>query len=374
MKTSPQSALALGPILALAAALAPYSMQADVQHSDFGRMPDGTVVEELVLTNAKGSTAKIITYGAALIEFDVPDKDGKPGNVVLGCGNLADMMKQTAHLGATIGRYGNRIAKGHFTLNGKAYTLPLNDGPNHLHGGPMGYDHVVWKGRPVRSSDGTAAEFTYVSPDGDEGYPGTLNARVTYTLTEDDALRLDYLATTDKDTPINLTNHTYWNLAGSGNILGHELLLNAKTYTPVNDTLIPTGEIIPVAGGPMDFTRAKPIGRDIGQLTNHPQGYDHNYVVNGGGGKLALAARVRDPSSGRVMEVLTDQPGIQFYSGNFLDGTIVGPDGKPFNQYAAFCLETQHFPDSVNHANFPSAILHPGEVYRTTTVYKFSTR
>lgn len=358
------------PLVARAAA----SPKASVQRSTFGRMPDGTVIEQYTLTNKKGVVAKIITYGALLTEMHVPDRSGRLGDITLGFDNLDGYLKGHPYFGATIGRVGNRIAKGQFTLDGKTYTLAKNDGPNHLHGGLKGFDKVVWNAQEIPARGGVAVRFTYTSPDGEEGYPGTVTAAVVYTLTDADELRLDYTATTDQATPINLTNHSYWNLAGEGDILRHELTLLANRYTPVDDTLIPTGELAPVKGTIMDFTKPMTIGSRIRQLTNKPQGYDHNYVLNRGGNRRALAARVYEPRSGRVLEIYTDQPGIQFYSGNFLDGTLTGKRGVVYHQHNGFCLETQHFPDSINHPNFPSTVLRPGQVYRSTTIHKFKVR
>jgi len=349
------------------------AMPAAIVQSPYGRLPDGTQVDLFTLTNANGLVCKVITYGAIITELDVPDRAGKPGDVVLGFDNLKQYAAPNPHFGAAIGRVGNRIAKGRFTLDGKTYKLATNDGPNHLHGGVKGYDKVVWTARPVATADGPAVEFHYLSRDGEEGYPGNLDVTMTYLLSNRNLLQIVYLATTDKDTPINLTNHSYFNLACGGDILGHVLMLRASRYTPVDSTLIPTGEIVPVAGTPFDFTQPKAIGRDLGRLTNHPQGYDHNFVLDGGKG-LALAARVHEPVTGRVMEVFTDQPGIQFYSGNFLDGTVTGKKGAVYLQHTGLCLETQHFPDSINQPKFPSTVLHPGETYRTTTIYQFSTQ
>lgn len=357
-----------------AAGSAKTAMKASVTQSSFGKLPDGTPVELYTLTNKKGAVCKVMTCGAIITELHVPDRAGQPGDIVLGFDNLEGYLKGHPYFGAAIGRVGNRIAKGRFTLDGKTFTLATNNGPNHLHGGLKGFDKVVWKAEPLQVKDGAAVRFNYTSPDGEEGYPGTLKVTMVYTLTDKNELRIDYEAATDKATPVNLTNHSYWNLAGGGDILGHELTLRARRFTPVDDTLIPTGEIRPVKGSPMDFTRAKPIGRDLKQLTNDPRGYDHNYVLDSGGGRMALAARVFEPKTGRVLEIRTDQPGVQFYSGNFLDGTLTGKHGAVYQKHFGFCLETQHFPDSVNHPSFPSTILRPGQTYRTTTVHKFSVK
>jgi aldose 1-epimerase len=321
--------------------------------------------------------AKVITYGALLTELHVPDRDGKLADVALGFSKLEQYMGDHPYFGATIGRVGNRIGKATFSLNSKTYTLAANNGPNHLHGGLKGFDKRVWKAQPVQVAGGAAVKFTYVSPDGEEGYPGTLTASVTYTLTDKNELRLDYVANTDQPTPVNLTNHTYFNLAGEGvgDIKGHELTLLADKFTPVDATLIPTGEIAPVKGTVMDFLRPTAIGARIEQVPGPaPVGYDHNYVLSSGGGVLALAATVKDPTSGRIMDVLTTEPGIQFYSGNFLDGTLTGKAGVKYQKHTGFCLETQHFPDSVNRANFPPTILQPDKTYKTTTVYRFSAK
>ena len=365
-------ALASAALLA-APGFAADAMPSNVAQSPYGRMPDGSPVEQYTLTNANGLFLTVINYGAIITEVHVPDRDGKLGDVVLGFDHLGDYLTKSPYFGAIIGRVGNRIAKGKFTLDGKTYALAVNNGANHLHGGLKGFDKVLWAAEPITVPDGTAIVFRYTSPNGEEGYPGTLKVKATYTLTNTNELRFDYEATTDRDTPVNLTNHSYWNLAGQGDVLRHALMLNAPEYTPVDDGLIPTGQIAPVAGTPMDFTHPKTIGRDLGQLKDDPQGYDHNFVLREGGhGSLTLAARVYEPVSGRVMTVFTDQPGVQFYSGNFLDGTLRGKKGAVYRQHDALCLETQHFPDSVNHPNFPSTILHPGETYRTTTIYRFT--
>jgi aldose 1-epimerase len=344
-----------------------------VKKEPYGKTPDGTAVDLYTLTNANGLKVKIITYGATITDVELPDRGGKLENVALFRDSLEDFMdKSTPYFGSTIGRYGNRIAKGKFTLDGKEYTLATNNGPNSLHGGVKGFDKVVWKAEPVKSKDSVGVKFTYVSPDGEEGYPGTLTAGVIYSLTDKNELKMDYIATTDKPTVVNLTNHIYWNLsgAGSGDILGEELMLNAGKYLPVvDDGLIPTGQVKPVKGTPMDFTTPMTIGSRIDQVLG---GYDHCYVLNKKEGEaLTLVAKVVDPKSGRVMEVYTTEPAVQFYSGNFLDGTITA-GGKTYQKHAAFCLETQHYPDSPNQQAFPSTVLRPGQTYKHSTVHKFS--
>ena len=334
-------------------------------------MPDGTAVEAYTLTNEQGVLAKIITYGATLTEMQVPDRNGILGDVALGFDQLDPYLTRKGYFGATVGRVANRIAHGKFVLDGRTYSLATNNGPNHLHGGILGFSWLVWRAEVLAGLEGPSVAFHLASPDGNEGYPGALEVTVTYTLTNGGELRLDYRATTSEPTPINLTNHSYWNLAGSGTILEHEVTLNADRYTPADDTSIPTGIIAPVAGSPMDFTRPLPIGRNIGQLTNTPQGYDHNWVINGPGDALTWAAKVTEPKTGRTMEVLTDQPGVQFYTGNYLNGAATGKGGTVYARHTGFCLETQHFPDSVNHPNFPSTILRPGEVFRSTTIHRF---
>jgi aldose 1-epimerase len=342
-----------------------------IEMRGFGRTPSGERVELYVLKNGD-LTAKIMTYGAIVTELRVPGRRGKSEDVTLGFDDLQGYLSDHPYLGATIGRVANRIAKGRFSLGGEQYTLAINNGPNSLHGGRKGFDKVVWKAEEVRRPDGPAVTMTYLSRDGEEGYPGNLAAHVTFTLMED-GLKIDYEATTDKATPVNLTNHSYFNLSGAiaGTILDHEVMIAADRYTPVDDTLIPTGEIAPVRGTPMDFTSPTAIGARIDQLKGDPGGYDHNYVLQGGEGRPALAARVRDPRSGRVMEVLTTEPGLQFYSGNFLDGTVKGKGGVVYRKHQGFCMEAQHFPDSVNQPNFPSVILQPGKTYTQTTIYRF---
>jgi aldose 1-epimerase len=343
-----------------------------IQRNEWGKTKDGIAVELYTLTNKHGVMAKISNYGATLTELHVADKDGKMGDVVLGFDNLAQYEKDSPFFGATAGRVANRIAKGQFTLNGVAYQLATNNGPNHLHGGIKGIDKAVWKAEAMQSKDGPAVRFTHASPDKDEGYPGKLDIAVTYTLTNENELKIDYKAKTDKATPVNLTNHAYWNLGtpAAGDILDHILFINADRFTPVDTTLIPTGELLPVKGTPMDFTTPTAIGARINQQPLPGGGYDHNYVLNGKDGKLALAARVTDPKSKRTMEVWTTEPGVQFYTGNFLDN-IKGKDGVVYKKHWGFCLETQHFPDSVNHPNFPSTILEPGQTYSQVTVHKF---
>ena len=346
-------------------------VRSSVQSSAFGKLPDGTAVDLYTLTNANGLVAKITSYGAIITELHVPDRQGVLGDVVLGFDNLDQYLKGHPYFGATVGRVANRIAKGRFTLDGKTYVLATKNGPNHLHGGLKGFDKMIWKAEP---QTGAAVKFTYTSPDGEEGYPGTLAVAVTMTLRDVNDLRLDYAATTDQPTPVNLTNHSYFNLAGAGSALEHEMMIAADCYTPSDSELIPTGEIKPVKGTPMDFTTPQRIGSRFAQLRTNPLGYDDNYVLNAGGDVLALAARVCEARSGRVMEVHTTQPGVQFYTGNFLNGSLTGKRGVVYQQHCAFCLETQHFPDSVNQLKFPSVILRPGQTYRRTTIYKFSTQ
>jgi aldose 1-epimerase len=346
---------------------------ARVESAEFGQMPDGTKIESFTLYNAHGASAKLIGYGATVTELHVPDKDGKMGDVVLGFDNLEGYLGNHPHFGGAIGRYGNRIAKGKLIVDGKEYQLAINNAPNSLHGGPTGFDRRVWKGEKVEVKDGAAVRFTYFSKDGEENFPGNLTATVTYTLTNTNEFKLEYTATTDKDTVVNLTNHSYFNLAGSGDVLKHVLYLNADKYTPVDATLIPTGEIASVEGTPLDFRKATEIGARIGEIKDIG-GYDHNFVVNGEAGKLRIAARVTEPTSGRQMEVWTTEPGVQFYSAIGLNGSIVGKGGAAYPKYGALCLETQHFPDSPNRPNFPSTLLKPGTRFHSETIYKFSAK
>lgn len=342
----------------------------------FGKLPDGTPVEIYTLSDG-AFEARIATYGGILVSMKAPDRNGNAADVVIGFDDVEGYVSNfnspsSAFFGALIGRYANRIAHGSFTLDGKKYTLPLNNGENSLHGGPHGFNNVVWKAKSI--ADGV--ELTYLSRDGEAGYPGNLRATVRYTLNKGD-LRIGYSATTDKHTVVNLTNHAYFNLAGQGHILKHDLTLHASRFTPVDAGLIPTGEKKPVESTPFDFRKATAVGARINADDTQIRlghGYDHNWVLDSGGGRLAEAAELYDPGSGRVLKVLTDQPGIQFYSGNFLDGSIKGKGGRPDEQHAALCLETQHFPDSPNHPDFPTTELKPGQHYHTVTVYSFSAR
>jgi aldose 1-epimerase len=351
-------------------------MAARVEKFDFGKTADGTAVDLYLLTNANGLKAKVITYGAILTELQTPDRDGKMEDVVLGFDDLKGYLAGHPFFGATTGRVANRIAKGKFTLDGKEYTLAINNGPNSLHGGNKGFDKAVWKAKEVERPDAAAVEFTHTSPDGDEGYPGNLAVTVVYSLTNQNEIRIDYTATTDKATPVNLTNHSYFNLAGpaSGNILGQEIMIAADEYTPGDDTLIPTGEIKSVKGTFLDFTSPMPIGARMDQIKTDPAGYDHNYVLRTKGDIKQVAVRARDPKSGRVMEMFTTEPGVQLYTSNFLDGKTKGKGGVVYGKQQAFCLEAQHYPDSVHHDNFPSVILRPGKTYTQTTIYKFSAK
>jgi aldose 1-epimerase len=349
--------------------------QAAVTKKDFGKTADGRPVELYTLTNANGMSAGIITYGGTLVTLTAPDKTGKFGDVILGFDDIAGFEKGTAYFGALIGRYGNRIGKAQFSLDGKTYKVPANDNGNSLHGGTKGFDKRVWTAKP---GTGAELELTYVSKDGEEGYPGTLTSKVVYSLTEKNELKIDYTATTDKPTVVNLTNHAYFNLAGpgEGTILNHEVTINADRFTPVDSGLIPTGELRPVKGTPFDFTKPTTIGARIDQNDEQlkfGKGYDHNWVLNKGAGGLTKAAEVHETKTGRVMEVWTTEPGLQFYTGNFLDGSLKGK-GKSFPHRGAFCMETQHYPDSPNKPSFPSTTLKPGQTYKTTTLYRFTAK
>ena len=345
-----------------------------IKREIFGKLPDGSDAYLFTLTNAGGMVMKVTNYGGIITSLQVPDKKDRHADVVLGYDRLSDYLAASPYFGAIVGRYANRMAGGSFTIDSTTYYLARNDGANHLHGGIKGFDKVLWEPQEVGTPLGPALKLHYLSKDGEEGYPGYLDVTVTYTLTDDNELKIDYIAATDQPTPVNLTQHSYFNLAGAGhgNILDHVMQINASRYTVVDSSLIPTGELRDVAGTPMDFRTPTAIGKRIKAVGGHPVGYDHNYVLDSAG-LNHLAARVYDPSGGRAMEVYTDQPGIQFYSGNFLNGSNIGKGGHPYEQYTGFCLETQHFPDSPHHPEFPNAILRPGEVYRTTTIYKFLT-
>jgi len=373
-----QQALRMIATSGLCLALFTLSAEAEtkVTSQPFGKIPDGTAVEIFTLSDGPYE-ARITNYGGVVVSLKAPDRNGKSADVVLGFDDLNGYVANfngpsTAFFGAIIGRYGNRIGHGSFALDGKKYSLPLNNGENTLHGGPHGFNNVVWKAKPITNG----VELTYLSKDGEAGYPGNLSAVVRYTLVKGD-LRIEYSATTDKDTVVNLTNHSYFNLAGQGDILSHQLTLHASRFTPVDAGLIPTGELKSVEGTPFDFRKATAIGARINaddEQLHRGRGYDHNWVLDSGGGKLMEAAELYDAGSGRVLKVLTDQPGIQFYSGNFLDGSIKGKGGKPDELHAALCLETQHFPDSPNHSDFPTTELKAGARYHTVTVYSLSAR
>jgi len=341
----------------------------------FGKTPDGAEVSIYTLKNSKGVEARIMDYGGIVVSLKVPDQKGALGDVVLGYDNLADYIKATPYFGALIGRYGNRIAKGKFTLNGAEYTLATNNIGNHLHGGIKGFDKVVWNAKSVEGKAGSALELKYTSRDGEEGFPGTLSVTALYTVTEQNELRLDLSATTDKPTVCNLTHHSYFNLAGKGDILGHRVMIKSSCFTPVDETLIPTGELKPVDGTPFDFRKATAIGARIDvkdEQLKFGLGYDHNWVIDKPAGKLALMAEVREASSGRIMQVLSTEPGLQFYSGNFLDGSNVGKGGVAYQYRTGFCMEPQHYPDSPNKPQFPSVVLKPGETYHSTIIYRFT--
>ena len=347
----------------------------DITQESFGRMPDGGRVNIYKLTNANGLRAKVINYGAILVSLEVPDRNGKLVDVALGFDDLESYLKPNPLFGATVGRYANRIEGARFTIDGKEYKLTANAGKNHIHGGRAGrFDKVMWNAHPFGSNEKKGVQFKYTSPDGDEGFPGNLKCTVTYILTNLNELKIQYEATTDKPTIVNLTNHSYFNLAGAGasDVLAHEIMINAEFYTPGDKALIPTGEIHSVKGTPLDFTEPKTIGSRIEQLTQ-TRGYDHNYVLKNSDGSLVPAARVYEPTNGLVMTVHTTEPGMQFYTANGMRG-IKGKGGKIYGRHYGFCLETQHFPDSPNKPHFPSTVLRPGQKYSTMTVFKFSTR
>lgn len=352
---------------------------AEARRGEFGALADGTKIESVELANGKGVSARIITLGAAIQQLVVPDRQGKPADVVLGYATAQQYLDQPQYFGATVGRYANRIAKGKFTLDGKQYSLETNDGPNHLHGGKRGLDKVVWKIDSVTPGSPARVVLSHTSPDGAGGYPGTLKVTATYSLNDNNELSIEYRATTDKATIVNITNHSYFNLAGeasTSDVMGHRLTLFASKYTPVDETLIPTGELRAVAGTPFDFRQPKAIGERVrdgkDQQLRIGRGYDHNYIVDGKPNELRPAARVEDPNSGRVMELLATGPGVQFYSGNFLDATSVGKTGRVYRQGDGLCLEPQVFPDSPNRGDFPSARLNPGATYVNTMVLRFS--
>lgn len=385
------SALALAftlPVLATATATASAEpskkaepkAESAVAETAFGTLDDGGKVTLYTLTNPSGAEARIINFGAIVVSLKVPDRQGKLRDVVLGYDDLAGYVKDKDFFGSTVGRYGNRIAAGKFTLDGKSYQLDVNNGPNHLHGGAHGFYKKLWKAEPVKGKDGPGVKLTYVSKDGEEGYPGTVTLTLTYTLTRENGLRLDYQGTTDKATVLNPTHHSYFNLSGDPKrtILDEELMIDADKTTPVGPGLIPTGKLADVAGTPMDFRKATKIGARVDAKDEQLElgkGYDHNWVLRGGAAKKARkVAELFDPTSGIVMQILTDQPGLQFYSGNFLNGTIHGKGGVAYQHRTALCLEAQLFPDAPNHPTFPSAVLRPGQTYKQTTVYQFSTR
>jgi aldose 1-epimerase len=362
--------------LSLAMPQTPQQQGSPVTVAPFGRMPDGKAVEVFTLRNARGMEVRAITYGAIIQSIRVPDRSGRIGDVTLGYDSLPGYLTASPYFGAVVGRYANRIARGRFTLGGKTYRLATNNGPNHLHGGVKGFDKVVWEAKSFQRGDTAGVEFQHTSPDGDEGYPGTLQVSVTYTLTPSNQLEVEYRAKTDRATPVNLSQHSYFNLAGegSGDILGHILEVDADRYTPVDSTLIPTGELASVRNTPFDFRTPTAIGARINRpdpQLKYGKGYDHNFVLNRSGPGLLHAVHVEEPKNGRTLDISTTEPGLQFYSGNFLDGTITGKAGHVYGHRSALVLETQHFPDSPNHPNFPSTILRPGNEYRSQTVFAF---
>jgi aldose 1-epimerase len=362
------SALLLSVFIALPAFGAP------VEKKPYGTTTDGKAVDQYTLTNANGASVSIITFGGIVTNVMIPDKDGKIGDVVLGFDNLAGYeSKDNPYFGATVGRVANRIAKGTYSVDGNTYHCAINNAPNCLHGGLIGFDKRIWDAAPVTSADGAAVKFSLTDPDGTEGFPGTVKAEVIFTLTDKNVFRIAYSATTDKATPINLTNHSYWNLKDAGKSLidGHILKAEADAYLPVDDTQIPTGELAPVKGTPIDFTAAKAMGKDIEAMGGDPAGYDHCLVLNSKDGSLARAVQVYEPETGRMLEVWTTEPGLQFYSGNFLTGKVAGKGGTLYAKHNAFAFEAQDFPDAINHPKFPNSVLRPGETYHQTTEYHF---
>ncbi|WP_026753440.1 aldose epimerase family protein [Sediminibacter sp. Hel_I_10] len=358
----------------------PETMSEETQNiikSDFGKLDDGTIIEQYTLKNTNGVELNVITYGGRITSLKVPNKDGEFENVVLGFDTIEDYEKDNPFFGALIGRFGNRIANGKFNLEGKEYTLATNDGSNHLHGGVKGFDRVVWTAEPIEGTDDSSLKLTYLSKDGEEGYPGNLNVTVLYTLTNDNALEVSYEATSDMATVVNLTQHAYFNLTGdfSKDILEHKVVIDADAFLPVDETLIPTGEIRKVQGTPFDFTSVKQVSKEINadnEQLKRGQGYDHCWILNGDKGVLRFAASAYDDTSGRFMEIYTEEPAIQFYTGNFLDGTLPMPNGGMYAHRTGFCLETQHYPDAPNQKAFPSTVLEPGDTYTTKTIFKFS--
>ena len=351
-----------------------------VTKESFGKTSDGQNIDLYTLRNTHNLEAKITNYGGILVSLKVPDRNKKFDDVVLGFNDVESYLtKNDPYMGAIIGRYGNRIAKGRFTLNGVEYKLAVNNGENHLHGGLKGFDKVVWTGREIKTGAGPAVALEYLSKDGEEGYPGNLNVRVVYTLTNDNELKIDYTATTDKDTVTNLTHHSYFNLAGEGNgdILNHIVTINANQFVPTDAGSIPTGELKNVARTPFDFLNPTAIGARINQddeQLKFGNGYDHTWVINGRAGTMRVAATAYEPTSGRIMQVLTTEPGMQFYTGNFLNGTLTGKSGKVYARRTGFCFETQHYPDSPNQPSFPTTTLKKGQTYKSTTIYRFSTK
>ncbi len=348
-----------------------------IKRQPFGITKDNKPVDIYTLRNANGVEARISNYGGIVVSLIVPDRHGNFGDVVLGYDTLDEYVKANPYFGCLVGRYANRIAKGRFMLSGKEYQLATNNGPNHLHGGVVGFDKVVWQAKPLVTPHGPTLELQYVSKDGEEGYPGTLGVKVVYLLSDDNTLRLDFTAQTNKKTIVNLTAHSYFNLAGKGDILAHELMINADRFTPVDETLIPTGELRSVKGTPFDFTQPRSVGARINaddEQIKFGKGYDHNWVINKPDGKLGLMARVFEPNSGREMEVWSTEPGVQFYSGNFLDGTLTGKGGWVYQFRNGLALEPQHYPDSPNKPQFPSVVLNTGQTYHNTIIYKFFVR
>jgi aldose 1-epimerase len=349
----------------------------EISRHPFGTTDEGISVDLYVLKNSNGLEAHISNFGGILVSMEVPDRNGQLADVVLGFDELKGYLAKHPYFGAIIGRYGNRIAKGKFTLGGKEYSLPINNGPNSLHGGARGFDKKVWEPHLLATTAGPSLELTYVSKDGEEGYPGNLSVRAIYSLSEDNELKLEFTAATDKETVVNLTQHSYFNLSGEENVLKHVVMINADKFTPTDKFLIPTGELRNVSGTVFDFRQPATIGariNDDDEQLKLAGGYDHNWVINKPAGSLGLCARVVEPSSGRILEVLSTQPGMQFYSGNFLDGTLTGKGGRKYNRRHGFCLEPEHFPDSPNHPEFPSTVLKPGQVYKETIIFRFSTQ